>query len=439
MDNENSDKKKDSEKIKFFISTPLRSAHKLKKQLYADDTFFRQTSFAWLGIEDSKKLFFYNVSVEIQKACVEVMRTSALFDDTNGGNDYQKHEDSDTERLVKNSIVDRQNSLIRKLTELLSLVINFTRTTNDVEYRIFHSAQNLNRFLNQQKSFYEVFQVNNNNTQSSVLDYKDKVDKDIVLNDGHLPWFIDKDHLKNLRPSVFRGWMAFYKEAIDICNNDEKALLGNSYERYSNYSQNVHPTMTSHDYLNEDGWEMIFANFGYISLLSMHTISRSYELLGMKDEDGIKKILGENFEKSDATSMMSLFLKKFGIGDIVFVHSNDLAEIMESRIGKFGFTVYKIKYLSNPPLPEYPEDWVEGRRLTLIFEPEQIRPYFANSISVNSDFPDEVKSVLKMMLSEKDEVVTDLMKKTLINLHKEGILVKMLEMSNVIIPLKKFK
>jgi len=421
------------EQLKFFITSPLRSADKLKKQLYADDIFFRQTPFAWVGEEDAKKLFFYGVCVEVGKACVEMMQTEGLFEEVPA----EKGAGSNTGRMVHNAIIDRQHALIRKLTELLSLIINFTKTTNDVEYRIFHSAQNLNRFLNQKKSFFDVFSVEKNNTQSSIDDYKDRVEKDIRTNGNQIPWFIDENNYKRLKPSVFKGWMAFYKNAIDISNDEEKTMLGISHERYSMFSQNVHPTLTSHEYEDDEDWETVLANLRYISMLSMHIMGRSYDLLGLKDDEGIKKIMGENFEKSEASQAMSMFAKSFEVGDIVFAHSNDLAEIVECRTGKFGYTVYKIKYLSNPPLPQYPEDWIEGRRLTRLFKPEHIRPFFAKSLEPTSALPDVVKDTIKLMLAEKDYVLIGLMKKTLADLHKSGMLVMMLVNSNIIKPIGK--
>ena len=147
--------------------------------------------------------------------------------------------------------------------------------------------------------------------------------------------------------------------------------------------------------------------------------------------------MGENFEKSEASQAMSMFAKSFEVGDIVFAHSNDLAEIVECRTGKFGYTVYKIKYLSNPPLPQYPEDWIEGRRLTRLFKPEHIRPFFAKSLEPTSALPDVVKDTIKLMLAEKDYVLIGLMKKTLADLHKSGMLVMMLVNSNIIKPIGK--
>lgn len=424
---------KTEKELEFFISSPLRSADRLKKLLYNDDTFYRQTSYAWVREEDAKKLFFYGVCVEIGKACVDLMQTKSLFEEV----PVKEEQGSDIGRMVHNAIIDRQNALIRKLTELLSLVINFSKTKNDIEYRIFHSAQNLNRFLNQKKAFFDVFNVENNNTQSSVEDYKKRIEDDIKLLNNQIPWFLDQGNYKKLKPSVFKGWMSIYKDAIDLSIDDEKTLLGINHERYSMFSQNVHPTIMSHDYEDDEDWGTILANIRYISMLSMHIMDRSYDLLGLKDEDGIKKIMGENFEKSEASNLMNMFKKSFEVGDIIFAHSNDLAEITECRIGKFNYTVYKIKYLSQPPLPQYPEDWIEGRRLTRLFKPEHIRPFFAKSLDPSSTLPDVAKNAIEQMLKEKDDVLIDLMKKTLADLHKRGVLVMMLVHSNIIKPIGK--
>lgn len=419
------------EQIRFFITTPLQSADRLKKQLYESDAFYRKSAYARVSEEDAKKLFFYGVCVEVGKACAELIQKQGLLKET----PLKKEGGSDNGRVVHNAIIDRQNALIRKLTELLSLVINFTKSTNDTEYRIFHSAQNLNRFLNQQKSFQYVFDVRKNNIQSSIDDYKKRMDTDIVSNGGQVPWFIDERNLKLLKPSVFKGWMSLCMDAIDICSDDEKAVLGISHERYSMFSQNVHPTLTSHDYEEGEDLETILGGLHYVSLLSMYIMDRSYDLLGLKDEGGIKKIMGEKFEKSEASMLMSRFAKSFDIGDIVFVHSNDLAEVIECKIGKFGYTVYKIRYLSQPPLPEYPEDWIEGRRLTIVFKPEHIRPFFERSLDPSSNLPHIAKDAIRQMLNESDTVVVGLMKKALAGLHKDGVLAVMLVHNNVIKPI----
>ncbi len=418
------------QKINFFITNPLQSADRLKKLLYDNDDFYMQTPFAWVGEVDSKKLFFYGVCIEVGKACAEMIHIQSLFEEV----PVKKEPGSENGRMVHNAIVDRQNTLIRKLTELMSLVINFTKTTNDIEYRIFHSVHNLNLFLSQKKAFSDVFGVDKNNTESSIDDYKKRVDADLQVL-GYVPWFIDQSHYRQLRPSIFRGWMALYRDAIDISNDEEKAMLGINHERYAMFSQNVHPTIISHNYEGDENWNIVLRNLEYISMLSMHIMSRSYELLGLKDAGGIKKIMGENFEKSEASPLMRMFTKAFDVGDIVFAHSNDLAEITECKTGKFDYTVYKIKYLSPPPLPQYPEDWIEGRRLTRVFKPEQIRPFFEKSLGSESSTPNELKEVLKQMLCEEDTVVVGLMKKTLAGLHTDGVLTKMLIHSNMIKPI----
>jgi hypothetical protein len=387
----------------------------MKKKLYSDDRFYRQTSFAWLGENDAKKLFFYGVCIEVGKAGIEIPDDS---------------DDSDIGRLVHNSVLDRENALIRKLTELLTLIIGFKNSINDLDYRIFHSAQNLDRFLTQQLVFKDLYGERSCNAQSSIDDYKQRIDADVAATGQH-PWFIEQNKLARLKPSVLRGNMDIYTSALALAYDDEKVLLGMSHERYSRFSKNVHATVSSHEY-DEEKWDLLVGNIRYISMILMHIMNRSYELLDLQDDGGIKKIMGDKFEKSEASRGLKELSKLFEIGDIVFVHTNDLAEILDISVGKFGYTAFKIRYLSRPPLPEYPEDWLSSRYLTRIFKENQIRTFFEKSIEKHAKLPEFVTDAIIQMLKEDDQTLVNLMKKTLIRLHEDGLLMKMLLASGYI-------
>ena len=69
----------DSDQLTFFIDAPMRSAEHLMKRLYADDTFYQHSTFAWIGADDAKKLFLYGVCKEVFKACIGLMNDQEVI------------------------------------------------------------------------------------------------------------------------------------------------------------------------------------------------------------------------------------------------------------------------------------------------------------------------------------------------------------------------
>ncbi len=139
-------------KLDYFITAPLRSADRLMKQLYSDDHFYETATYAWVGENDAKKLFLYGVCKEVIKTCVGLMSDKEFLGEVPNEKDPER-----MNKIITGSITDVQTYRVRKMVELLSLLILFDRNTkHDEEYRVFLSAENMDLALARQEDFREL-------------------------------------------------------------------------------------------------------------------------------------------------------------------------------------------------------------------------------------------------------------------------------------------
>ena len=111
-----------NKKLDFFITAPLRSADRLMKQLYTDDHFYETATYAWVGENDAKKLFVYGVCKEVIKSCIELTNDKEFLQEVP---DHKEKVPDRMEKVISGGITDAQTYRIRKMVELLSLLILF--------------------------------------------------------------------------------------------------------------------------------------------------------------------------------------------------------------------------------------------------------------------------------------------------------------------------
>lgn len=416
-----------NKKLDFFITAPLRSADRLMKQLYADDHFYETATYAWVGENDAKKLFLYGVCKEVIKSCIGLTNDKEFLQEVPN---HKEKEPDRMEKIITGGITDAQTYRIRKMVELLSLLILFDRNTkHDEEYRIFLSAENLNLALARQEDFRELYEKRTiSNTQHSIDDFAKRIQDGLKRLGVQKLWFLHKERLKDLKPSVFESKKKLFLAALLVASADERLALGISYGRgYSRTSQSVHPLLGSHDYgKNDNDTKHITANFSYLSIICMHIMYLAYKLAGIEDPEGITKIMGKNFEKSEALKNIAKFRKELEVGDLVLTVWTDLAEIIEEHTSKYGYKAYKIKYLLRPPLPEFPEDWIESSNiLARLMTKSWARSFLEKNTSVDK-MPQEVKDIWPEVMKQSDEELMKSVMHFFVDMHKHDILVPML-------------
>jgi hypothetical protein len=414
-----------NKELDYFIKLPLRSADQLMKKLYSDDNFYETATYAWVNEKDAKKLFLYGVCKEVIKACIELMNDKEFLQE------FPSKKDLDhIFKIIIGSISDAQTYRIRKMIELLTFLILFNKNTKrDEEYRIYLNAENMDLSLSRQKDFQELYEGRAiSNTQHSIDDFANRINEDMKKMGVTDIWFLDKNKLKKQKPTIFKSMRTLYLEALLVANTDQRMALGVSYGRgYSHASQSVHPLLGSHDYGKENNdTKYIIVNFSYLSLICMHIMHFAYKIAGIEDVAGITKIMGENFEKSEASKSIASFSRVFKRGDIVLTAWTDLAEIIDEHTSRYGYKAYKVRFISKPPLPEFPEDWLEAQMIMArLMSKDMVRGFYEKSaLSVYKD--KEVSDIIKEVLKLPDEELLKYAEKIFLDLHNKGVLIPML-------------
>ena len=411
--------------LDFLIKSPLRSADQLMKQLYSDDNFYETATYAWVGEEDAKKLFLYGVCKEVIKACIELMNDKDFLQEVPAKKDLEP-----MFKIITGSIKDAQIYRIRKMIELLTVLILFNKNTKrDEEYRIYLNAENMDLSLSRQKDFQELYEGRAiSNIQQSIDDFALRINEDMKKIGVTDLWFLDKNKFNKQKPTIFKSMRTLLLEALLAASNDQRMALGVSYGRgYSHASQSIHPLLGSHDYGKEDNdTKRIIVNFSYLSFICMHIMHLAYKIAGIDDVAGITKIMGANFEKSEASKALAHFTREYKRGDIVLTAWTDLAEIVDEHTSRYGYKAYKVRYISRPPLPEFPEDWLEAQMiLARLMTKDMVRGFYEKSAqSVSRD--KEVSDIMKEVLKLPDEELLKYAEKTFLDLHNKGVLIPML-------------
>ena len=417
---------KPDEELNYFASAPLRSAQRLMDALYPDDSFYETTTLAWVGPEDARKLFLYGVCKEVSKVCISMLEDQ----------DHLKEEVPDEKKpdritkLVLGAFADSQTYLIRKMVELLITLILFDRNAaRDEVYRVFLNAESLDMALTRLDDFRELYNERViGNTKHSADGFADRIVEDLATLGVESLWFLNLDKLAKRKPSVFRSKRQLFLKALLVASPDERMALGISYGRgYSENSQAVHPLLGSHDYgRRENTVRSLRGHYIYLSLVSMHVMHLAHRLGGIEDPAGLDTILGKQFEKSAASSALRKFHQQFEPGDIVLTAWTDVAEILESVVGKYGYKAYRIKYLSRAPLPELPDDWMESQAILLRLMPKSaIRGLFEKNATAE-DRPEELQKIMPEILKLPDEKLMQCAGRMFVDLHKAGVLIPML-------------
>jgi len=388
--------------------------------LYFNDSFYESATYAWVGACDAKKLFLYGVSKEVMKTAIAMLEDKDHLEGADANDRMGK--------LVLGSIMDTQTYRIRKMVELLSILILFDRgSAKDEEYRIFLNAESLDLDLARLKDFSILHDKRViENTQHSVSGFAERIHQDLKTLDKTTLWFLNVANLKKLRPSVFASRKSMFLGALLVALPDERLALGISYGRgYSQASQAVHPLIGSHDYGRDSNTHQLRTNFTYLGIIALHILRLAHRLAGIEDPEGMAQALGPNLEKSEAPQTLRSLQKQFEVGDIVLTAWNDIAEVLDAHVSEYGYTAYRVRYLSRAPIPEIPEDWLESQSLLRLLPKSAIREMLRKA-SESDAYPKDTREFIPEMLKLPDETLIKFAGETFVELHKAGVLVPML-------------
>lgn len=235
----------------------------------------------------------------------------------------------------------------RKNIETLAKLILFQDTNEEEYYRHYILINQYTLLSRVSKDFTDFYSIIPNHIKYNVNELK----KDIADNKKNISpdqcWFQKKgkDEECSFRQILLR--------AIPCANKYEKALLGLTYQEYSDASENIHSSVNLSSF-DLQGIE----NKCKVELLrSMMIVNKCQELLNLYPEKANHdlKVFVESLSE-DNLWIKPLFQNIYGINDYVCTVDGALARITKEIISPVGYRSYQVKYLDARNLPsEYGE------------------------------------------------------------------------------------
>lgn len=402
--------KKEPNALDAFLNRVIKGSKVFLDQLYDGDQFYFSAKYAHVGEDNAKKLVLFGFVRQVRKACYAMIQKVDLLKDENVEDDHET-------RILLEAICDEQRLWIRKLSEILVDIINFTTTNQGLAYRAYLSLENLELFEGKQQDFNTFFSIKSLNVQSSVDEFKKRVTDDLTAMGQTQIWFINQQRVEQSRLPFFSSARQRFIKALSHADMDENVILGSTYHSvYSMTSLSMHGSAGS--YPADIDFGLLRANAFMIIMLSSHVLDRANQLMGFTSEHGVKAILAKG---SDAPKILNNSKKDFNPGDLVLA-SGDLAEIIEKFDGKYGYTAYKVKYLSKPPIPKILEDYYPSENIRRLFSKDRIRDFYQQAIANTTYIKDAPN-----LLGQTDEFLYDSMKEMLIDLANRGLLLKLFQ------------
>ncbi len=408
--------------IFFLISRPIRQADRFLKKLYPDDDFYRSARYAFVSTEDAKKLYLYGCARQVVKASMVLLHNEEFI------LEKPKKEDIDsTGRAILESVIDEQNIIIRKHIELLVNLINFTNYNKKEAYRIFLNLENLEHFLGRQSDFKSFYENKSENIDFSISNFVERINNDLKVLGTSSLFFLKEDWSKRVMSftlPLFKSARQRYMLALSTATAEEKIVIGVSYDAlFSDISVSAHATAGSRIQERHYKFSNIRNNISMISMLGQHIMNRANQLMGFVDPENLMEKMQKE-ATSEAPKLLANAMKVFETGDIVLA-MGDLAEIVEIKVSKYGYSSCRVKFLTKPPIDEIPEDSLPCAFVISILHKRKVRDFIFKDRG-NQLLSEEVNDILELMKKEPDEKIIIYVRNALIDMYKKGILIPLL-------------
>ena len=261
-----------------------------------------------------------------------------------------------------------QSAWQRKLAEILTLLICFTETNEDVYYCHYLLAEDLARNLHQIKEQQEYFQSESVTLARETKDLLRNI-KEVEHTNGFKVtkcWYLVEKTLISERKNIKPGGLtcsisSMIKMALEKARKFEKRALGYTYyHAISSPSENIHfCPLPSPQKLDESRFRYGINQSG---LLAISIVTRAQEMLNIFPT-GLGSTSAHHAVVNDPVPHG--FSATSEIGDFIVVeHAGEsyLAEIVHIRESKYGNASYEVEFLGDKPFVDINKDWVMANR-----------------------------------------------------------------------------
>jgi hypothetical protein len=344
----------------FFTGHVLSCAGEIRRSLSMDEDSFTRT--AGQAVADARAFVIYTALDEVTKASMWLMRIRDFLRD-----DVVESKEGVIERLLNESVQEEQHARVRRLLEVLVTLINFETTNEQSYYRHLLALELLDSDVSNEKDMKEFWGCASETARAFIDDQAKYVRQLESQVDLSRCWYLrDRKPLGDvakLRPGqLLSSSKSRIVNAFPLMMNNERLLFGFSYSAgYGQASESIHYTPEPITRPFSDTNDL--SGRGQIGTLGYAILSRCDNLLGSSSDPRIQQIK-RVLQQAEGNPLFSyVSSKKIAVGDFVLAR-NQLAEVLEVTISKYGYQTFRIRYMAERPHPDieydsYPAPYVQ--------------------------------------------------------------------------------
>lgn len=310
---------------------------------------------------DARGYLLYRAADEVQKAGIYLMRLQEAVSEK-----LEETDKTHIPRLITTHLIEEQQARIRRLLELLVMLVLFSKTNDQPYYQHMLRLEALDDILSVNgdlEEFYGARSANLDHSKSMHIDAIRELEKQIDLSKC---WYLRTPSsittISNPKPGrILSTARNRFMKSLPLMTDNEKILFSFTYgSSYGKSSEEVHFSPMRLAVVQEVSYEY------QIGLLCTSILDRSYLLLGQPDVPGLKKI-HDSINRTAATDLVKkVTVREIKKGNIVLAYGN-LAEVIDIRVSSYGYRSYLVRYLAEKPMPHINEDWFPAYLVQLLY------------------------------------------------------------------------
>lgn len=294
--------------------------------------------------------YLYSVLDELERVGLAILRVKEMFDDKDSPND----DDMEGQRLCRNLNASIQSELalyIRKLTELLVELINFSVTNKNAYFNHYLIYKDLSLFQKRQADLQNFLDIKNLNMEHRIRFLQKTIKEFEKQIDLTKCWYLQGKSPPPAGKGKMSSFEARFKKALSIASKAEQAAFGTYYEEaFRIPSRDMHLNIADRE--SYESVESIRAQRVRIVALLLHCLHRCYGLFGIEPISGVLADIVKPYIESCMTGDTEI-----NIGDEVVVLGLK-SQVIDSKESKYGYKSYKVRYLDEAPVKGVDdEDW----------------------------------------------------------------------------------
>lgn len=395
------------------IDLGLRGASGLRKCLKIEEQTYLHV--AGQALYDAKAYVLYTALDEVKKTSMYLMRLREFF----GGPPVSPRTDR-LSRLAITHIIEEEDARVRRLLEVLVVLILFESTNDQPYYRHLLLLEELEDLLGANMDLQEFYGARSANIDDSIdnqIQWIRKLENEIDL---ARCWYLNSKKpladRNKLRPGgILSNIRTRLKLAMQTMTEFEKVIFGFSYAGfYGRASESIHYSVNRHDFRLQPGEEQ--KEVQGLGLLILAILDRCHKLLGRPDVPETNRV-ASLLDKNQPTALVHSFaVRDIQVGDFVLAYG-DLAEVLEIRESPYGYRSYRVCYLAEKPKPEIQEDWFPARYVQRFYTRAQFMQNLHRMVAAG-ELPGDIG---EGMGSLSDEELQPIIRRSLIETWKAGL------------------